>query len=708
MLTGQEFLQCKPKARGLLALSFAALSLVLVVLLQPLETSWGRAALFYWRGHLPAPPQVVIASLNQQVAEELAPGKSLTQFPREIHAQLINALSAAQARVIVFDIAFKSPRDTNADQALAAAIQASGRVVLFDYLKRYQVPAGGGWADVEERLEPIGAFKSAALGSGFFVLPKYPQQVFNTELIQTLQGTPCLAQPLQVMLHQQPDPWRALQRQLLPQLPPSAAAIEQTFLALLHSPASAWPALKQAAPELPWKSLEQLAHQQGQWAINFYGPAGHLTQWPIDQLLRMPAAQLQALVADKIVYVGVIETLQTEQVDTYRTVYSSRAGIDLSGVEISATVTANLLAQEGLRSLSPVMQWLLLLVLGAPWWCLAGRWSLRPLLLSTLAAYGIYTLAVAAGFYYGQLHLPAIAPLSLAAATLLWQSGWALRQHRVALAAVTQALQQYVPPEAAAKVGQQIADFAAQHRLVSGVALLTDIQGYTRLAETLPADELHRLMNRYYALLVDEVAARGGIVANIVGDALLALWLDTRVSQEVCQRALETAFAIQARLQQDPELGHQLPTSCALHAGEFSLGHLGAQGHFEYSPVGDVVNTCSRVEPLNRTLGTQMLCTAPVAQALLQGEPSQPAPWRLRLLGAFALRNKREPVELYQVKHSPAGDTGEEERLECLFSGALQQYTRNSQEAAGLFQAILAEFPQDGPSKYYAQQTAQG
>ncbi|HMY40824.1 MAG TPA: hypothetical protein PK011_15980, partial [Marinagarivorans sp.] len=82
--------------------------------------------------------------------------------------------------------------------------------------------------------------------------------------------------------------------------------------------------------------------------------------------------------------------------------------------------------------------------------------------------------------------------------------------------------------------------------------------------------------------------------------------------------------------------------------GEFSLGHLGAAGHFEFLPVGDMVNTGSRMEPFNRHLGTRIICSDVVANVLAEN----PAEFAVRDLGAFNLRNKANEVRFYQVNEA--------------------------------------------------------
>ena len=155
--------------------------------------------------------------------------------------------------------------------------------------------------------------------------------------------------------------------------------------------------------------------------------------------------------------------------------------------------------------------------------------------------------------------------------------------------------------------------------------------------------ELHQLMNEYYAVLVSVIEKHQGFIANFVGDAMLALWTGGEINESMCQKAYAAAIELQQRIADDPKLSQKLPTCVALHGGQFSLGNLGAKGHYEYSPVGDIINTVSRVEHFNRDLGTQFLCTEIIAKnlTLKNGMPE------LIAMGDHVFRNKTEPMTLY-------------------------------------------------------------
>jgi adenylate cyclase len=200
-------------------------------------------------------------------------------------------------------------------------------------------------------------------------------------------------------------------------------------------------------------------------------------------------------------------------------------------------------------------------------------------------------------------------------------------------------------------------------------------------------------MNRYYAVLIQVVKENGGFIGNLVGDGMLALWTGPTITPSMCASALQTVLEIRRRLAQEPDLANQLPTCFGLHGGQFSLGNLGSSGHFEYSPVGDMINTASRIEHFNRNLGTCLLCSGPVAEQLAAQDATDQ---KLRYLGNFQLRNRSESVALYTYETVP-------EPLSAGFKQAFENYqNQNFGLALAQFSHLVNAFA-DGPSAYYAQ-----
>lgn len=652
-----------------------------------LEKYSGLTWMFRLRGELQPPEDVVIVALNSASAERMGLSRHSYTWPRTVYAKLLNRLGEAQTELIVLDIAFRAPRDESEDTALETALANSRNVILYRYLKRIQMPIGNGQLDIEESIPPLERFAQHALASGFFVLPKTNNLIFTAPLFHNSPTGTEAAQPLLAYL--------ALQ---------SPAELDDLWLALTARPADPTVELEQRAKTLHklassarWSDIPPRAErlfsifaQQAPFVINFYGDALTIPYVDIDTVLDMDADELAHRFDGKIVYVGYLESWQTEQQDAYATVFTSDKGVDISGVEISATVLANLQHGQYIRQAPVLWQWLTMLIFysfGLVVYRLSASLNLI-MQASLVGAYGTTVYLAFSQFYWWL-------PIGIPLLAIIAANGLQLKHHyqknRKRLRDIRFALSQYLPEQAANSLSQNINTLEKEHQVVSGVVLMTDIKGYTRLSEQIAPDELHTLMNRYYECLVRCVKRHNGFVGNIVGDSLMALWTGPEINGPLCTSAYLCALDIQSELRGDREFAERLPTCAALHGGRFSLGNLGAAGHFEYSPVGDIINTSSRIEHFNRDVATELLVSAAIAN-ILQNHHCDPP---LRYLGAFNMRNKSAAVPLYTTALSNSA-------LSKRFAQGVNLFQRHQFAAAlDAFNALYAE-THDGPSGYYA------
>src|SRR5581483_2091909 len=146
--------------------------------------------------------------------------------------------------------------------------------------------------------------------------------------------------------------------------------------------------------------------------------------------------------------------------------------------------------------------------------------------------------------------------------------------------------------------------------------------------EKMAARELSDLMHRYFESTFEPIRQNGGLVIELKGDSILALWKaarpDARIGGQACAAALGLADAV-ARFNQTLA-GLTLPTRIAVHAGEIFLGNIGAGDHYEYGITGDTVNTVSRLDGLNKFLGTGILVppkSAPASKIFSNAKPAR-------------------------------------------------------------------------------------
>ena len=207
---------------------------------------------------------------------------------------------------------------------------------------------------------------------------------------------------------------------------------------------------------------------------------------------------------------------------------------------------------------------------------------------------------------------------------------------------------------------------------------------------------LHTLLNRYYEILFEAVKRRGGFVSDVVGDAMLAIWAATSAQpslrRQACHAALDIIDAVAAFNRGTPEAS--MPTRLGLHCGEIALGNVGAGDHYEYRAVGDIVNTATRVEGLNKQLGTWALAS----RQMIEGIEDIVT----REVGTFRLSGKSQPLVIHElVGRAGQVDAAVHER-NLVFARGLKAFRAESwRDAVEMFQMLLAQFGNDGPSRYY-------
>jgi adenylate cyclase len=193
--------------------------------------------------------------------------------------------------------------------------------------------------------------------------------------------------------------------------------------------------------------------------------------------------------------------------------------------------------------------------------------------------------------------------------------------------------------------------------------------------------------------MFEPVRRHAGMVANVIGDSMMALWVDRAASRQLFGRAaraaVETQRAVAAFNAARPE--HPLATRIGLHGGAIVLGHVGAGDRFEYRPVGDIVNTASRIENLGKQLGVYTLASDEVAGSR-QAVPT-------RDLGLFLPVGKRSPLRVHELLDD--ADVDRRALIEGFAAALAMFHARRWRQAAACFEALLERFPQDGPSRFY-------
>ncbi|WP_126454700.1 CHASE2 domain-containing protein [Sulfuriflexus mobilis] len=687
-----------------------------------LEENLGLDVLFGLRGKIVAPAESVIVAIDKVSSDHFGLPNHPAKWPRQLHAQLIDKLRAGGAKAIVIDIFFKEDRGAEQDRALAAAIRRAGNVILFAHLQRDILSEQGTLPshedmsqtiNIERLVPPTRVIAEAPLALAPFALLKYPHKVTKFWTFRVPAGEVPNLPALALQLYTLQD-YPALRQAIAERLPESAQALPATPEDLLadgelRRVVSALRYLFNTRPELGpalispsdsgLQALLNMYSGPNQHYLNFYGPPRTVTTIPYYKFIDPDSAGVPDL-TNKVVFVGFSEFLQPEQKDNFYTVFSQSNGLDLSGVEIAATAFSNLLHHQGIRPLTPLNFIALILLYGFVIASLSRALPTVPAVVSALAMAGAYAAICYVVFRDHYLWLPWVVPLLIQTpfalfVAILWQYLETRREREQ----IREAFGFYLPKSVVNKIARNAGHIEAKQQQMYGICLTSDAEQYTRMAEQIPPEQLSVLINNYYKLLFEPVRRHNGIISDVVGDEMLAIWSapqsDVVLRSEACAAALEIVSLMNGPVTADRP-AHVLPTRIGLHAGEIMLGNVGAMDHFEYRAVGDIVNTSNRIEHLNKRLGTYLIASAPVIQGV-KGIA-------MRELGHFRLAGKTRAIHLFELLCREEDlDAASKQHCDRFAQALLAWKNRQWDEAMELFGDMSRQITTDKAAQFYLQ-----
>jgi adenylate cyclase len=144
---------------------------------------------------------------------------------------------------------------------------------------------------------------------------------------------------------------------------------------------------------------------------------------------------------------------------------------------------------------------------------------------------------------------------------------------------------------------------------------LSDMRGFTALADSLPPPVLIDLLNRYFDCQVPVILDHGAEVLKFMGDGLLAIFNIAGNETEVCERALAAARRAQANIAALSDSAMPgLRFGLALHIGDVLYGNIGSGNRLDFTCIGPAVNCAARIEKLTSQLGRAVLASGEFAR----------------------------------------------------------------------------------------------
>jgi len=595
---------------------------------------------FLWRAPLDT-HDVVLIYIDEYSAKQL--NQPLDDvWNRALHAPLLDRLAEDKARLVFYDIVFDQPAgDPAADAAFAESIRRSGRVILgaaLDLKERQGIRS-------ESIAAPIKPLRKAAAGWG-------------------------------ILAFRPVDPDYGVRR---------------IYFGNSVKATATWEAAKFLKAKITNEARETL---EPHW-VNYYGPRDRFAAVSIAQALT-PNGVPPEFFKDKIVLVGgqfAVGGLKVGR-DEFATPYSRSNRQFTPGVEIHATILLNLLRGDWLTRMALSWETVLIVCIGL----LAGALAfLRPLPATLVAIIVSASIACYACLlvWHERIWFAWLIPSAIQIPFgLVWSvsSQYLLESRR--RKELRKAFGFYLSPQMADLIADSDFDLHPGGKVVEATVIFTDLENFTTLSEDLDPAEVSAILIAYFEQTTHCILQNKGTIIKYVGDAVMAAWgapIDEpahaiRAAQAACD--LRSLTEIEVR-------GKKLRTRIGVNSGKVLAGNLGSSFRFDYTMIGDTTNFASRLESLNKYLGTQVLISEAVRERL-DGK------FVTRRLGEFRVAGKTHGVVIHELLGSSAAEASERAWIQ-VFEAGLNVFRAGKFATATELMKRTCELRggSDGPAEFY-------
>jgi adenylate cyclase len=459
-------------------------------------------------------------------------------FPRSLHGEAIDALREAGARVIAYDIQFTEPTRPREDNALIAAVERADRVVLAT-------------TEVDER------GRSNIFGGGG-ILREIGARAGSSNFVNDEDG-------------------------VIRRMPYGLEGLASFSIA--------------SAEEFSGKRLPE---RRGFEWIDFAGGPKTVETVSFSRLLEGEVAD--GTFDGKIVVVGA--TAPSLQ-DTHATAVGQ--GRHMAGPEIQANATATALAGFPLEDSSGFLDVALIVLLG-----LIGPvvgLTLGPL---RAAIYGvlagvIFAVCVQLAFNSG-LILSFLYPLTSLVVGVVGALAIGLVLDAFERERVRDVFSRFVPEAVVAEVLKNVdEDLRLGGKRQEVTVLFSDIRGFTTYSEQNEPETVIDVLNQYLTMMTEVILAHRGTLVTFMGDGIMAVFGAPIEMEDHADRALAAAREMAGptlerfnEWMREHGEGDGFRIGIGLNTGAVMAGNVGSEKRLEYTVIGDVTNTASRIEGMTK------------------------------------------------------------------------------------------------------------
>ena len=600
------------------------------------------------RGAIPPSPDIGIVAIDDKSIAELG------RFPwtRSQYVRLLERLSAAGVKVVLFDAFFPEREAVAIDQSFAAAVKKAGNVVLavtFDFDKEFHVVGS---------TRTLPEIEGAAAGVGHINLSPEDDGINRrSRLLIEADG------------------------KLVPSLGfagAMAALGEKEFAAGPFN-------IKLGERYIP------VDQNYSMW-INYMGPPGSYPRFSFSDVVngRVDARLLKG----KILFVGA----------TALGIYDMRVTPfhgNVPGVEVHATIADDIISERFIRQtgIEALFDISLIVALGLLAFYLTTCLRIYRAIPAVILLSAVYVWLAYQVFLAGHW-VSMIYPPMAAFTALLVGGGFRYLVLERSVREMRSMFSSYLSAKLVARLEKEpdAAKIGGDSKEVT--ILFTDVRGFTSFSEKRTPQEVVARLNEYLGAMVQLIDQFDGTVDKFIGDGIMVYWGAPLAQPDHARLATACVLAMKKAMEGlcvkwEKEGIEPFTIRGGLQSGEVVAGNIGSKGKkMEYTLIGDTVNQAARLEGTAKYYGVEFLAGERTYQRTCDT-------YLYRELDKIRMLGKHTPTTIYEFIGSPADARKE---LVEQFRIALTLYrARQWEEASRCFQAIADKFPDDKPSKLFVE-----
>lgn len=609
---------------------------------------------FRWRGSRPVDRSIVLIEIDEKSQDKFG----RWPWPRRVHADLINILGHAGAKVVVFDTLFPEVDNTDneSDRALVRSVQGKDNIVMAFHFR----------GEMRDQL-----FASDAL------LPYSPlsEEVF-IGFANNFPDSDGVSRRATLYLIDGETVYPHL----------SVAGFARTQGKTVDEIFGELPVVLSKSPELAENKL--LIN----WAHDREHPMGspYETYSYHDVYSRRVNPEI---FRDKIVFIG---ATAAGLGDIKSTPYSEQQ----PGVMVHTNVVDNLLHGNYLHEIATYYTMIYVLVLGVFLGFFLPRLSTwhRLLVFAVTLIGGVYGAHWLFSFQDYVLHMvpPLLAGVGGYGGLLFYQVVVEEREKRK----IKGSFRQYLSPKIIDIITRDPAKLklGGEERRVT--IFFLDIAGFTTMSEALHPTQLVEVMNECLTTFSHIILQHDGLINKYIGDCIMAFWNapadQPKHATQACQTALDCIKALPEINKRFQEKGlPAIDCRIGINTGVVVVGNMGSHERFDYTVMGDAVNLASRLEGANKQYNSKIMVadtTFDLAKEDIEA----------RDLDLIRVKGKKEPRKVFEILCPKGQMSHQVEKGRHLYHEALHDYRqKNFKEAIAKFKQVFDYLPGDHLTKVY-------